>query len=270
MFPKFTETILQDKAFCITSCEIEIVALKRNLILGLAVLPLPSFLKIVILRSVCGYQIGRGTRIGLSIVCPSTARIGDRVKIGHFNFIGRMDELHVGDDVSIGHANIVMGGRSVRMGNGSVIGRFNEINAILNPIARTAIDSSLSIGARAVITASHKIDYTDRVTIGDNVVIAGRLSNIWTHNRQQVEPVEIGENCYVGSGIQMAPGTRLGGHCVVGMGSIVTKKFDETYKLIAGVPAKVVRDLEDEDRLFVTFPTRPDLDGIEPGAGPPQ
>lgn len=241
-----------------------------KLIVGLAILPLPSLLKIAILRTFFGCRIGAGVRIGLSVICPGTARIGDRVRIGHFNFIGRMDNLDIGADAVIGHANIVMGGDAVTLGEGAVIGRFNEINAILNPLAHTAVDSTLTIGARAVVTASHKIDYTHRVTIGENVVLAGRLSNIWTHNRQQVKPVEIGRNCYVGSGIQMAPGTCIGPYCVVGMGAIVTKQFRESYKLIAGVPAEVVRDLEGEDRTFVTFPTRPDLGEASASAGPPQ
>ncbi len=170
-----------------------------------------------------------------------------------------MGDLNVGNDVSIGHANIILGGQSVTLADGAVIGRFNEINAILNPIAHTETNSYLTVGARAVITTSHKIDFTDCVAIGDNVVLAGRLSNIWTHNRQEVKPVKIGANCYVGSGIQMAPGTRVGSHCVIGMGAVITKQFDASYKLIAGVPAHIVRDLKENDLQYVTFPTRPDL-----------
>lgn len=246
------------------------MALNLKLIVGLAILPLPSFIKIAILRSFLGYRIGTGTRIGLSIICAGKVRIGDRVRIGHFNFLGRMDHLDIGSDAMIGHANIIMGGQSVTVGEGAVIGRFNEINAILNPLAHSEVESTLVIGARAIVTASHKIDYTHRVTLGDNVVLAGRLSNIWTHNRQQVKPVEIGRNCYIGSGIQMAPGTSIGPYCVVGMGAIVTKQFRDSYKLIAGVPAEVIRDLEGDDRTFVTFPTRPDLEAAGPDAGPPR
>src|SRR5437660_8831530 len=45
----------------------------------------------------------------------------------------------------------------------------------------------------SVVTAGHKIDFTDRVTIGRRTIIGGRNSSLWTHNRQRTLPVEIGE-----------------------------------------------------------------------------
>jgi acetyltransferase-like isoleucine patch superfamily enzyme len=183
------------------------------------------------------------------------------VRIGHFNAIAKMQDLELGDDVRIGHANLLIGGRKVCLGDGAIIGRFNEINSILAPLTRGTPIPDLTMGRRAIVTAWHKIDFTDQVTLGESVVFAGRLSNIWTHNRQDVGPVSIGARCYVGSGIQMVAGSSVGADCVVGLGSVITKKFDATGSLIAGVPAKVISELDESSLRLVTYPTRPDLDG---------
>jgi len=229
-------------------------------IVACLLMPLPSFLMVPLLRLLLGYDIGPDVKIGFSVLSARRARIGRGVRIGHFNFISHMQSLDVGDKAVIGHFNIVLGGREVRLGEGAYIGRFNEINSILDPVARGTPDPCLTLGRGAVVTAWHKIDYTDRVTLGDSVVLAGRLSNLWTHNRQDVLPVSIGENCYVGSGIQMVPGSAIGAHCVVGLGAVVTRKFTDERVLIAGVPAKVIKPLDEASLALVTYPTRPDLE----------
>lgn len=232
-------------------------------IFGIVICALPSVIKVWIYRAFFGYEIEPGVRIGLSIITARRCRIGKDSRIGHFNFIGKMARLCVGADVVIGHFNVVLGGELVEIGDGAMIGRLNEINSILNPLVRGEPTPRLRVGRKAVITASHKIDFTDSVTIEESAILAGRLSNLWTHNRQGVGPVRIGANCYVGSGIQMVPGSEIGRDCVVGLGSVVTKKFSEEGVLIAGVPAKVIKPLDEESRKLVTFTTRPDLDGVD-------
>jgi acetyltransferase-like isoleucine patch superfamily enzyme len=228
---------------------------------ALLMLLLPSMLKVFLLRHIFAMQIGEGVRIGFSLVYPETAEIGDRTRIGNFNVIGRMQRLKIGEDVVIGHFNIIMGGREVRLDDGAMIGRFNEINSILNPLVRGKPDPALHLGRRAIVTAWHKIDFTDRVQMGDGVVFAGRLSNIWTHNRQDVSPVSIGASCYVGSGVQMVPGSRIGNECIVGLGAVISKPFDAERVLLAGVPARVIKELDEDLMRLVLFPARPDLDG---------
>jgi len=234
------------------------MSLKLRKLLAFALLPFPSFVKVLVLRA-SGYEIAAGVRIGFSVIAAGRCRIGPGTRIGHLNYIAQMAELELGAHVRIGHFNILLGGRRVLLGEGAVIGRFNEINSILNPLVRGTPQPELLIGRHAVVTAWHKIDFTDRVTLGDSVVLAGRLSNLWTHNRQDIAPVSIGPHCYVGSGIQMVPGASVGGSCVVGLGAVITRRFTEDRVLIAGVPARVVKPLEGDSLRLVTFPTRPDL-----------
>jgi len=47
--------------------------------------------------------------------------------------------------------------------------------------------------------------------------------------------------------------------CIVGIGSVVTGRIEGEYQLIAGVPARGVKPLSEEDRFLVEHKTRPDL-----------
>ena len=135
----------------------------------------------------------------------------------------------------------------------------NEINSIAEPDVVNPIDPRFSLGAGSIITAGHKIDFTDRVEIGRRTIIGGRNSSIWTHNRQRTRPIEIGSFAYIGSEIRIAPGGSLPSRCVVGIGSVITSKLTEEESLIAGVPAKPVKRLSEEDKFLIERKTRPDL-----------
>lgn len=226
------------------------------------IIPLPSILKVPLMRLVLGFRIGKSCRIGLSVVSATEVDIGDRVKFGNFNFFIRSKRLAIGADVNIGHCNLLIGGENVKIEDGVTIGRFNEINSIINSIVRGSADPCLHVGRRAVITAWHKIDFTDRVSIGESAIIAGRLSSIWTHNRQDVGPVSIGKGCYVGSGVQFVPGSSVADECVVGLGAVITKPFAENLVLIAGVPAVVIKSLDEKSIRLVSTTTRFDLPAL--------
>ncbi len=56
--------------------------------------------------------------------------------------------------------------------------------------------------------------------------------------------VRIGENCWIGMNSMILPGVELGPHTIVGAGSVVTKSFPEGNCVIAGNPARVIRNLD--------------------------
>ena len=220
---------------------------------------LPSFLKRPFYRLFFGYQIGKRVQIGLSVIDARVCEIADDSRIGHFNVITRVARLRIGDHVRIGHLNIIRGGDEVSIGRYAEIMRMNEINSIPEPDVVNKIDPRFLLGDGSVITTGHKIDFTDRVSIGRRVIIGGRNSSLWTHNRQRTLPITIGELVYIGSEIRMAPGSRIADRCIVGIGAVITSELSETEKLIGGVPAKVIKALSEEDKFLVERKTRPDL-----------
>ena len=219
----------------------------------------PSFLKRPMYRWFFGYRIGKRVRIGVSIIDAKHCTIADDVNIGHLNVVIRVKHLEIGDHAKVGHLNIIRGGDEVKLGRYSEIIRMNEINSIAEPDVVNQIDPRFLLGEGSVITAGHKIDFTDRVTIGRRSILGGRNSSLWTHNRQRTRPIDIGSFAYIGSEIRVAPGGSVPSRCIVGIGSVITSELTEEGKLIAGVPAKAVKDLDEEDQFLIERKTRKDL-----------
>jgi acetyltransferase-like isoleucine patch superfamily enzyme len=232
---------------------------KLRLVTLAAVALLPSFLNRLLYRWLFGYRIGRRVRLGFSFIDVTECEIADDVRVGHLNVIIGVGKFSVGDHAHIGYLNVIRGGDEVSIGRYAEIFRMNEINSIPDPLVVNPIDPRFSLGDGAIVTAGHKIDFTDRVTIGRRSILGGRNSSLWTHNRQRTRPVEIGELTYIGSEIRVAPGGVIPSRCIVGIGSVVTGRIEGEYQLIVGVPARATKPLSEEDHSLVEYKTRPDL-----------
>lgn len=232
---------------------------KARLVALAFVAAMPGFLKRPLYRRLFGYRIGRRVRLGLSLIDARECVIADDVSIGHLNLIVGVGKLTIGEHARVGFLNVIRGGDEVGLGRYAEILRMNEINSIPDPVVVNPTDPRFTLGDGAVVTAGHKIDFTDRVSIGRRTILGGRNSSLWTHNRQRTRPIEIGELTYVGSEIRVAPGGVIPSRCIVGIGSVVTGRLEGEYLLIAGVPAKSVKPLSEGDRFLVEHKTRDDL-----------
>jgi maltose O-acetyltransferase len=54
------------------------------------------------------------------------------------------------------------------------------------------------------------------------------------------KPISIGDRCWIGDGVFIREGVRLGDDVIVAANSVVTKSF-ESGSVIAGVPARKIR-----------------------------
>ncbi len=233
---------------------------KLKLAAHAAIAILPSFLKRPMYRFLFGYKVGRHARIGFSILDAKECVIGDETTIGHLNLIIGVQKLEIGDHVRIGYLNIIRGGEEVNIGRYAEVMRMNVINSIPNPILVTSHDPRFVLGPGSVITSGHRIDFTDRIRIGCRTILGGRNSSLWTHNRQSTLPIEVGSLTYIGSEIRVAPGAAIPSRCIIGIGAVVVNDLKEEGWLIAGVPAKPVKPLTDEEiHRSLEYKTRPDL-----------
>ncbi|MDR2527225.1 MAG: hypothetical protein LBC92_05125 [Rickettsiales bacterium] len=58
-------------------------------------------------------------------------------------------------------------------------------------------------------------------------------------------PLIIGNHCWIGRDVKLLKNAGISNNTIVGMGSVVTKKFTESYIAIAGNPAKIIkRDID--------------------------
>lgn len=103
------------------------------------------------------------------------------------------------------------------------------------------------------ICAAVSISIGDGTLLGANVVIADtdfhephslarRYLPIPEPN--PTDAISIGRNVFIGTNAIVLKGVRLGDHCVVGAGSVVTRSF-EAGSILAGTPAKLISRLQD-------------------------
>lgn len=83
-------------------------------------------------------------------------------------------------------------------------------------------------------------DYT---VIAQNCCIMSSNHNLLNHDLSVKKETIIGDHCWIASNSCIMPGVILGPRTVVGAGSIVTKSFPDGFCLIAGNPAKLVKQL---------------------------
>lgn len=89
-----------------------------------------------------------------------------------------------------------------------------------------------------------------KIKIGKGSWIAPNVGII-TSNHNLIDPglrlkgkdVVIGEKSWIGMNSMILPGVVLGPHTIVGAGSVVTKSFPEGNCVIAGNPAKKIRNI---------------------------
>lgn len=121
----------------------------------------------------------------------------------------------------------------VEIGDNCVImmGAVLNIGAVIG--ARTMIDMNVVIGGRAIVGKdSH---------IGAGTVLAGVIEP------PNANPVIVGDNVLIGANAVVLEGVKVGNGAVVAAGSIVVKDVEENT-VVAGVPAKVIKMVDEKTR----------------------
>jgi maltose O-acetyltransferase len=113
-------------------------------------------------------------------------------------------------------------------------GTFVNYDAVMLDVVAIEIGTACQLATRVqLLTATHPLDPAPRR--------AGWESG---------EPIVLGDNVWLGGGVIVCPGVTVGEDTVVGAGAVVTRDLPAGV-LAAGVPARVVREIGEEDRVEV-------------------
>jgi maltose O-acetyltransferase len=111
---------------------------------------------------------------------------------------------------------------------------FVNYDCVMLDVAPIRIGAACQLATRVqLLTAEHPIDPEPR-RIG------------W----ESARPITIGDNVWLGGGAIVCPGVTIGDDTVVGAGAVVTRDLPAGVVAV-GVPARVVREIGDADRVVV-------------------
>ncbi len=110
---------------------------------------------------------------------------------------------------------------------------------------------NITIGRAVFIGYQCMFEGHGAITIADQVMIASKVNLVTAGHpvgaadrRAYItaEPITIDTNAWIGTAATVLPGVHIGADAVVAAGAVVTRDVP-TATLVAGVPAKVIRDL---------------------------
>ncbi len=216
-----------------------------------------------------GVSIGEGVTFGAYVVVHDGTVIGDGCTIGDHAVLGKRPQLaphsaaggqvpalRLAAGVSVGSGTIVFAGATVgerailgdqcfvrersQIGAGSVIGRGSVVDNDVCVGERVRVQTNVYLTAASVVE--------DDVFVGPCVT----TTNDDTMARHGDESPALGamlrRACRVGGGSVLTPGVEVGEEAFIAAGAVVTK--DVPARGVAmGVPAKVVREVAEEDLL---------------------
>lgn len=95
------------------------------------------------------------------------------------------------------------------------------------------------------INAANGVYIGDFTNLGPNVGIVSANHDFKDNDvATPAPPIRIGAFCWLGMSAVVLPGVVLGDFTIVGAGAIVTKPFPDGYCVIAGSPAKKIKELD--------------------------
>jgi len=163
--------------------------------------------------------IGDGTIVSTGAIVFAGSAIGARVILGDQSCV--RERVRVGDDVVLGRGSYIE--------NDTTVGALTKIQAEAYITAYSTLEDNVFIAPCVVTTNDNYMGRTEK-----------RLALL--------KGPTIRRGARVGGGAILCPGVEIGEEAFVGAGAVVTKDVP-ARKLVVGNPARVLRDVPDEELL---------------------
>ena len=163
--------------------------------------------------------LGAGTVVSTGAIVFAGARLGARVLVGDGACV--RERCVIGDDVVIGRGSLVE--------NDTTVGARTTIQAHAYVTAYSTLEEDVFVAPCVVTTNDNFMGRTER-----------------RHELKKGPTIRRGAR--VGGGAVLCPGIEIGEEAFVGAGAVVTKDVPPR-KVVVGNPARVIRDVADDELL---------------------
>lgn len=167
---------------------------------------------------------------------------------------GNNNKIHIGEFVSFHNCHIELWGDNITF----EIGKNSTLNGLHSIISGHPRENCiLKIGDNFWNSENLQLfaggGENMNLEIGNNCMFSRNIA-IYAHDGHNIlnfdgkiintpnSSVEIGEHVWIGHGVNICKGTKISKNSIVGMGSLVNKKFEKENVIIAGNPAKIVKE----------------------------
>jgi acetyltransferase-like isoleucine patch superfamily enzyme len=164
-------------------------------------------------------EIGAGTIVSTGAIVFAGSHIGARVILGDQSCV--RERVTIGDDVVVGRGSLVE--------NDTTIGALTKIQADAYITAYSTLEENVFIAPCVVTTNDNFMGRTEK-------------------RHELIKGPTIRRGARVGGGAILCPGVEIGEEAFVGAGAVVTTDVP-ARKLVVGSPARVLRDVPDEELL---------------------
>jgi acetyltransferase-like isoleucine patch superfamily enzyme len=207
---------------------------------------IPGFLKSLFWQKYLRIKFSSDNCLGKRIIFSKDLIIGKNCKIGDDVMFG--SSVKLGNNISIGKDTFI---ENIEVDNDSSI----ESKVICTGFGK----GKIKIGQNSYIGIYNVLDWSDDITIGNFVHIAGPSTGLWTHTSapmclnnipleqkskkfRPTKPIVIESNVYIGVNCTIYPGITIGHHSIVAPNSAVTKDVT-SFTMVGGVPATFIKNI---------------------------
>ncbi|WP_313176176.1 DapH/DapD/GlmU-related protein [Streptococcus parasuis] len=162
----------------------------------------------------------------------------------------------------IGLPFYVRGKKYIDFGKQITLGRYCRFDVL-----GTHESKILSFGDNVVVGDNVRISYIEKIRIGNNVLIGSRVLIIDNaHGKYdgqdadtpytppnirtlQSEPIEVGDNVWIGEGAVIQKGVSIGSGCVIAANTVVTKDVPKN-SIVAGLPGRIIKQFKESSGIW--------------------
>jgi len=219
-----------------------------------------------------GVKIEEGVVIGSNVVVHANTTIGNSTVIEDNAVLGKQSRpgptstlkvagdfpgLVVGDNCIIGSGAVIFAGSTIgastSIGDLAVVRERCHIGDFVTIGCRVAVENDVSVGSYTKIQTGAYI--TAHVVLEERVFIAPMVTttNDNTMGRgvnrfNKIKGARVKRGARVGGASLLLPGITIGREAFVAAGSVVTKDVPDG-KLVMGIPARIIRDVPQDEWL---------------------